>query len=1014
MLKKRYENIIFENDDLRKKDYLNNLIYAEDLAQKIEEYFKSTNTKPLYIAITGAWGAGKTTVALTAIKIIKENNEVKDFLYDAWKYEGDSFRRTFTQNILDNSGIDKNSKEYKEYLNKMYDDKSIEIDSLTGRLEISHHTDTEHSNFNFIILVITIILLCAILSIFFLKEFIIFFTVTISLFYVIGGIKILKFSTDFFNKFLTAKVIHIMPRLFSPEQFYSIVNEILNNIKIKNKIILIDNIDRCNDNEFKETIGSIKGFFNEEGKIVYLIPFDKNQFSKAFNNEYQSYSEKIFDYTIDLKEKSQKNIIDFVDKLLIDKKEYFDLFHNEAMDIIAKSDCKTPRQIINICNDYITEYNLFVLRNKLPLDKINSTDLNYLMKYTVLKKYYSKIFDQSHISNDFIKTIEGYAANRLDYSIVKDKYNNIDEKTYLFLRKTSVIVPSNYNFFYSSHSKNDFNIDEDVLSFIQSEQYKKVKDVIINNKPKKIELLQYLKKSIMYEKNKSLWKTNIAPKFRLLIYLLKEGLVLIEEINDYFDYLLNDSYFFEQLFFNGEIELSDVIYFVNTFSLKYPKKFKLKQKLLNGIVEKKFSTNNSDESEIASVIFSELKIDGLNEIQQKYFENHIELLLNQAKYKVEPHLNILSTPLNKYITIPQLKKMLDNLNNSDIKVYEPIVNIIRNTAIESIDNELIVKFRNFINRNHTFFYKSDILQTILKEFYDNKNVTLWKDNINSINLNNTPSECLNDDNLKLIIELYEISGNNSFKTLLYTLNNLQYKSFVLKYIEQKNEINEYLVSLVKEIICRLNIKEFQQEIDTISALYSDLDMVYKTWFNNMIFSKFPEALDDFYLKLFKHEDKELLANYVVNISMSLDEKIKKIIFFTTSNERFEKLIIGQNELKNLEKVLNNLSDAHYREIVIEKMKNIIDGKTSIIGDDLKVFISMMQNDEILLRHKKILLNSLGVKKTNLEDLKTIFEVLPNSPSIKKQYNLIKAILAEHNLLDNQKEKEIDKEQISNI
>ena len=35
MLKSRYENIMFENDDLRKKDYLDNLIYSEDLAEKI-------------------------------------------------------------------------------------------------------------------------------------------------------------------------------------------------------------------------------------------------------------------------------------------------------------------------------------------------------------------------------------------------------------------------------------------------------------------------------------------------------------------------------------------------------------------------------------------------------------------------------------------------------------------------------------------------------------------------------------------------------------------------------------------------------------------------------------------------------------------------------------------------------------------------------------------------------------------------------------------------------------------
>ena len=48
MLKKRYDSIKFENFDLRNKDYLDNLVYANTLSQKIE---KITNQEWLQVIV---------------------------------------------------------------------------------------------------------------------------------------------------------------------------------------------------------------------------------------------------------------------------------------------------------------------------------------------------------------------------------------------------------------------------------------------------------------------------------------------------------------------------------------------------------------------------------------------------------------------------------------------------------------------------------------------------------------------------------------------------------------------------------------------------------------------------------------------------------------------------------------------------------------------------------------------------------------------------------------------------
>lgn len=1000
MLKPRYENIIFENEDLRENDYLDNLIYAEDLSQKITEYFNSKNEKPLYIALTGSWGSGKTTVALTAIKVIQEQMKVKFFSYDAWKYEGDSFRRTFTKNILDNSGISNKSEKYKNYLNKLYDDKSVETNSVKERIELSKHVDNEYPIWLLIIVAIFIFSISLLLSKYFSQEVMIACAMVISIFSSLGGIEFFtKLNKNLFDKFLIAKVTYVFPKLFSPEQFYNTVNDILNEVKEPNKIILIDNIDRCNVNEFKETISSIKGFFNEKGKIVYLIPFDIEQFNIAFNQEYQSYSEKIFDYTIDIKEKSQKNIIDFVDKLLVNTKGYSSLFPNESIDIIAKSGCKTPRQIINICNDYITEYNLFILRNKIEPKDITKDDLNYLMKYTILKKYHKALFNETHLKTDIIRQLEKYCTLRKDYDAVKEQYSWLKQDTYLFLRKTSVILPSNYDHFYSSQSKDDFEIDETILNAIQSEEYELVNNTIKNNELKKEEFLKYMKKSIMYDKNRALWKMNIAPKMRLIIYLLKEETITIDEIDENLDFLIKDSDYFEMLIFNREIDIEQVIDFINVVSHKFSRKYNLKQKLINGLVSKKIEFQQEEELDITSLIFSKLDINKLSNLHEDYFIVHMDKIINNQKFKNLPHSSIISSKLKSYIRIEQIKKMLDYTNNNDSQIYKDLVILVKSIPNDLIDNELVTKFINFINRVCTYIKDETIFHNIFEVFHENRDNQLWNRNISSLSINSISKDYCNYETIELIINLYEFVGNSNLKNILLSLCSNENVGFILNKINEKEEINNNLNLLIKDIINKITIIEFEQNIDINAHLYCKLDSTYKNWFNQTIYLKFTNHLEMFYNNLSNHEDKELFADYIVNLNMNFTQKLNRINFFTTSDERFNKILDGQNDLTNLELILNKTNNSHYKNVTISKMAGIIEGKASIINNDLTTIINIMKNNEITLQNKKVLLASLGVQKTNPADLKKIYDSLTPSATIKKEYDAIESILSEHNLLD---------------
>ena len=84
-----------EEIDLNTEDLLETKTYANTLKEMI-----LSSAPKCTIGLFGRWGTGKSSI----IKTVKEeleneeyetNQKIKFIIYDAWKYSGDSFRRTF-------------------------------------------------------------------------------------------------------------------------------------------------------------------------------------------------------------------------------------------------------------------------------------------------------------------------------------------------------------------------------------------------------------------------------------------------------------------------------------------------------------------------------------------------------------------------------------------------------------------------------------------------------------------------------------------------------------------------------------------------------------------------------------------------------------------------------------------------------------------------------------------------------------------------------------------------------
>jgi hypothetical protein len=104
--------------NLIENDLLGTSVYVETL----EKIIKGSDT-PHTIGLFGSWGSGKSSI----IKTLQEklNNDksckIKVFIYDAWKYAKDDFRRTFILELKKFFGLETTKEEELFYKDKIED-----------------------------------------------------------------------------------------------------------------------------------------------------------------------------------------------------------------------------------------------------------------------------------------------------------------------------------------------------------------------------------------------------------------------------------------------------------------------------------------------------------------------------------------------------------------------------------------------------------------------------------------------------------------------------------------------------------------------------------------------------------------------------------------------------------------------------------------------------------------------------------------------------------------------------
>lgn len=916
------KSLKIENINLNEKDYLLNKIYSDELLEKINNYFKSDERNPFYIGIIGTWGSGKSTIVNTALSCLDKN--VKKFIYDAWKYEDDSFRRTFISTLLNQSGINKLNPNYNEIKDNLYEDYSISSNSIAERIKLSELKDKKYSTLKGYIFVFIIIAAVILLGFMVLKEYNSILGMLFSLVGTIGLFNLL-YSTITYSK----------SKLFSPEQFYSAFIEILKNSRYKKNIIFIDNLDRCDSQTLMITLKSIKGFYLDEEdikklhgeKIVFIIPLDINSLSKAYENDnYDYYTDKIFDELIYLKPVTNTDKMDFINNILNEYTELQEYFPFSVRNIISISNINTPREIIRVINSYMNEYSIILKKN--GLDFISREDnKEFLMKNVIINKKYPKLEELAYANiYEFTKILTNFERE-------VEINNAYGEGCANFLKITKDIKPSDYLEFYFNQKNKKYSIPQNVEQDILSGTFKLINEV------DKTQIINYFKESIYCDVQYHLWKINIKNKFNSLVQLYIKDFFSNNDVENILlkwnEFLLTNEDFYNKLIYNGEIKFENLLLFnrMNT-NKKY-----MYKKIISGLIKNKFQYSEEDIFEKTAILFNEDYVEFDEQEEIEWLNNYILKIINKQLINEENYNKIIKTKSIIHISSDNIKKIINNIDNTEefVKVIDNITK--HNYTYNSDIKDVIIQN---VNSKCSNILEFEQVKKVLEFILNWKDYEIWIDKLN-ISFNFTEIECFVF--IEFFIEKY-IKANvvtNTFKYFISKFENTKNREIIFKIISNYKSEN-------KDIF----IEEFIKYIDDSSeeVIKKCIKKIIKFYFNNDIkmeiinIMKNKDLLKSFYESINDHNEKEDFIYKAINIIDNFDDVINNLFLYESSQSNFENIIAEQKEINNISKIILKCKKSFSIIRGVDKLCEIVLNKDNVTNGEFDIIYELLTSAKL--------------------------------------------------------------------
>ena len=441
---------------------------------------------PINVGLYGKWGVGKSSILHMLKEEIKNNSELDDFEYvevDAWGISGKSLQQGILEEI--NAKL--------EY--------PLKQEVLEDRLYNVHHIDSIESNklFKSYWWIWTAIAGFVMPLIIHAKDDI------FSALSLIGFASIVAVLVPLARLFFSTSK-KIIPRVVSTIQFNKIYDEMIKNRKNRKKklVVVIDNLDRCEDTVAVELLGIIQTFMvkencinilacDDEAIITHLKSVKKYQTDKE-GNEFLS---KFFQVTVWIPSFIGENLSEYAEKLI--KKRSIP-FGSLVKPVLISGAIENPRKINQFLNIAVALYNLAKFKeddNK--LDKgIITKNTNFLMKLIVIRHEWPKLYKALESNPNLLNNEE-----ELEQWFAKPSKNNDDKEEDKRFRKF--------------HNSTIYSYAKDVTPFLRLNQESyatlsdigKFEDAFVTRDPEAVEIF---KKANNERREKYLNKINAIMK----------------------------------------------------------------------------------------------------------------------------------------------------------------------------------------------------------------------------------------------------------------------------------------------------------------------------------------------------------------------------------------------------------------------------------------------------------------------------------------------------------------------
>ena len=373
------------------------------------------------VGLYGKWGVGKSSIVHMLREEIEKDDKLKDFKYvevDAWRISGKSVRQGILEEI--NYGLDCPYPP-EELEDMLYNIRHVETSNIK-KFYRNHWWKISIAS--------------ALLSV---GLFVKLFTMSdyaLPVLSAIGFAAIPAILTTLPKLLLTTSTKTI-PSIVSTFHFNKIYDDIIEKQK-KKLVVVIDNLDRCEDTVAVELLGIIQTFMVKENCINVLACDDealvrhlknvKKNYTDKDGNEFLS---KFFQVTIRIPPFIGENLSTYADKLIKKRDVPFSPF---VKIVLISGAVENPRKINQFLNIAVALYRLAKLKEnagRLPKDSITK-NTPFLMKTIVIRHewpgFFKALENLPSLLTDVLKEDAVWLNEQIpELAISKEEFNRLQK-----------------------------------------------------------------------------------------------------------------------------------------------------------------------------------------------------------------------------------------------------------------------------------------------------------------------------------------------------------------------------------------------------------------------------------------------------------------------------------------------------------------------------------------------------------------------------------------------------------